>query len=82
MANQPDVTIQLGPEKQALAVAAIQEFYAGQFGEAVSDFRAEQLVEFFCRDLGPIVYDRALEDAKSWLFEKLQDLSIDLRKEA
>ncbi|MFP4355689.1 MAG: DUF2164 domain-containing protein [Phycisphaerae bacterium] len=82
MAAESQGVVRLDPHRQELAVAGIQEFFSAQFGEPISDFRTEQLLEFFCTELGPLVYDQALEDARSWLFEKLQDLSIDLRKEA
>ncbi len=42
--------------------------------EQISDSRAEKLLDFFVRELGPPVYNQAIRDAHSFFEEKLTDL--------
>ncbi len=81
MGPEQSMPIAFDPERRDWALQALATFWLEQFDETISPFRAEQLLDFFTTQLGPVIYDQALADAKSWLFEKLQDLSIDLRKQ-
>jgi uncharacterized protein (DUF2164 family) len=81
MGPEQSMQIVFDTERRDWALQALTTFWQEQFDESISPFRAEQLLDFLTAQLGPIIYDQALADAKSWLFEKLQDLSIDLRKQ-
>ncbi|PLY00657.1 MAG: DUF2164 domain-containing protein, partial [Desulfuromonas sp.] len=40
----------------------------------IGDLRAEMLIEFFLAQLGPRIYNQALDDAGAFIREKLIDL--------
>ena len=40
----------------------------------MSDFRAEGLLDFFIRELGPPVYNQGVRDAASFVQDKLLDI--------
>lgn len=55
----------------------LQEFYRSEFDEDLSDFRAEQILSFFLKFLGPDVYNQAIQDARGFMLGKLEDLDTE-----
>ena len=51
-----------------------------EFDEELSDFRADELVTFFLRRLGPAVYNQAISDARGYMLERLDDLDVEFRE--
>jgi uncharacterized protein (DUF2164 family) len=74
MANQSPMRIRLSPERRASLMSAIKEYFSAEFDESLSDFRAEGLLEFFVRELGPPLYNQGVRDAASFMQEKLTDI--------
>ncbi|HEX2754691.1 MAG TPA: DUF2164 domain-containing protein [Candidatus Limnocylindrales bacterium] len=70
--------ISLSPERRSILVEAIQRHFAAEFDEPLSDFRAEQLLDFFVAELGPPVYNQGVRDASSYIQEKLIDIEGDV----
>jgi uncharacterized protein (DUF2164 family) len=66
--------ITLSPERRAMLVEAIQREFAEAFDEPVSDFRAQQILDFFVAELGPPVYNQGVRDASSYIADKLVDI--------
>ncbi len=66
--------IKLTDERRALALVSIRRFFAEQYDEELSDFRAETLLDFFVRLLGPPVYNQAIRDALGFMQDKMTDL--------
>ena len=74
MATHSPMRIRLSPERRAGLLSAIKEYFSAEFDESLSDFRAEGLLEFFVRELGPPVYNQGVRDAASFIQEKLTDI--------
>ena len=74
MPNQSPMRIRLSPERRASLMSAIKEYFSAEFDESLSDFRAEGLLEFFVRELGPPLYNQGVRDAASFMQEKLTDI--------
>jgi uncharacterized protein (DUF2164 family) len=74
MANQSPMRIRLSPERRASLLAAITQHFSAEFDEPLSAFRAEKLLDFFVRELGPPVYNQGVRDASSFMQEKLTDI--------
>ena len=66
--------IQLTDERRQGLLGSIREHFTENFDEEISDFRAEGLLDFFVRQLGPPVYNQAIRDVHSFFEEKLVDL--------
>ena len=66
--------VQLSEERRKALAVALQDFCSQGFEEELSDYRAERLVEFFVQQLGPTVYNQAIQDARGFVQEKLSDL--------
>jgi uncharacterized protein (DUF2164 family) len=74
MAHQSPMRIRLSPDRRAALLRAIKQYVAAEFDEPLSDFRAEGLLDFFVRELGPPVYNQGVRDAAAFLQEKLGDI--------
>jgi uncharacterized protein (DUF2164 family) len=70
--------IKLAPERRSMLVEAIQRQFEAEFEEPLSDFRAEQLLDFFVAELGPPVYNQGVRDASSYIADKLIDIEGDV----
>lgn len=78
MTNQSPMRIRLAPDRRAGLLQAIKRHFAAEFDEPLSDFRAEALLDFFVRELGPPVYNQGVRDAASYLQARLADLDGDV----
>ena len=66
--------IQITDERRTRLLAALKSYFAENLDEPLSDFRAEGLLDFFVRELGPPVYNQAIRDAQAFMQDKLTDL--------
>jgi uncharacterized protein (DUF2164 family) len=78
MAKTPSTRIRLSPERRAALVVTTKKYFFGEFDEELSDFRAEALLDFFLRQLGPPVYNQGVRDAVGYIQEKLGDIEGDI----
>jgi len=61
-------------ERRRHLIGALQGFWLEEFDEELSPFRAEKLLDFVARALGPQVYNQGVQDARKFLQERLDDL--------
>jgi len=66
--------IQLSADRRGQLLRALKDYVAAEFDEPLSDFRAEQLLDFFIRELGPPVYNQGVRDAAGFMQQKLGDI--------
>ena len=68
----------LSPDRRASLLKALKHHFKTEFDDALSDFRADGLLDFFVRELGPSVYNQGVRDAASFMQEKLGDIEGDV----
>ena len=69
--------IELTEARRNALLRSFTAFYKVEFDEELSQFRAEQIFDFFIKALGPAVYNQAIQDARGFMMEKLEDLDTD-----
>ena len=72
--GQSPMKIQLSEDRRARLLRSIKAHFAEHFDEPLSDFRAEGLLDFFVRELGPPVYNQGVRDAVGYVQSKLVDI--------
>jgi len=72
--SESPMRIRLAAERRASLLGSIKGYFLDEFDEPLSDFRAEALLDFFIRELGPPVYNQGVRDACGYMQEKLGDL--------
>lgn len=73
----PLMRIRLSAERRDVLLRAMRKFHHERFEEELSPFRAEMLLDFLVEELGPPVYNQAIQDARAFMMEKLGDLDAE-----
>ena len=66
--------IRLADDRRARVLSALQHHFSEHFDDPLSDFRAEALLDFMIRELGPPVYNQGVRDACRFMQERLGDI--------
>ncbi len=69
--------IRLTDDRRKRLLRSLGELYLEIFDEELSPYRAEKLLDFFLQTLGPLVYNQAIQDARAFMLDKLNDLDAD-----
>lgn len=76
-------SIKLSPEQREALLPAIKGYCADELDLELGGFEAEFLLDFFIDQIGPTIYNRALQDAQAALagrLELLGELFYELEK--
>lgn len=73
-ASRSPLRIRLSEERRRRLLRTVQEYFTETFDEPLSDFRAEGLLAFYVRELGPPVYNQGVRDATAFVQDKLADI--------
>jgi len=66
--------IELSDDRRADFKEQLQSMFRDEYDEALSEFRADAILELFLKSLGPAVYNQAVQDVRAHLQSKLDDL--------
>ena len=69
--------LEITDERRADLLSWLSDFYRKEFDEELSEFCAEQLLDFFICRLGPSVYNQAIQDARKFLHDKMEELDAE-----
>lgn len=69
--------IKLSDSQKEKLNAEIKAFYLDERGEEIGMIEQMQLLELFEQKLAPIIYNRALDDAKRWFSQMMDNLDAD-----
>ncbi|MBY7144184.1 DUF2164 domain-containing protein [Virgibacillus sp. NKC19-3] len=61
------------PEKETL-VGIIQGYFERERGEQIGELAAMLMLDFFIEEIAPLFYNKGVEDSRSYMTEKLDDL--------
>ena len=70
----------LSDDRKLQLTRGLSVMYEREFGEELSTFRADVILEYFMKHLGASVYNQAVQDARAWLQERVEDLDGDLHE--
>lgn len=65
---------ELDDARRTQLIEALRGFYLSELDEEISAFRAEQVLDFLLRLVGPQLYNQAVQDARAYVQRKLDDL--------
>lgn len=69
--------IKLSEEQRKQLTAEIKAFYLDERGEEIGMIEQMQLLDLFEENMAPIIYNKALDDAKSWFSQSMDNLDCD-----
>ncbi|MCI8938604.1 MAG: DUF2164 domain-containing protein [Dorea sp.] len=57
--------------------AEIKAFYLDERGEEIGMIEQMQLLDLFERKMAPVIYNKALDDAKQWFVQMMDNMDSD-----
>ena len=69
--------IKLSDSQKAKLNAEIKAFYLDERGEEIGVIEQMQLLDLFEQKLAPVIYNKALDDAKRWYSQMMDNLESD-----
>lgn len=69
--------IKLSDSQKNKISAEIKAFYIAERGEEIGMIEQMQLIDLFEEKIAPIVYNKALDDAKQWFTQMLENADSD-----
>ena len=73
--------IELDKAAREAAIASIQRYFEHQLDEPLGNLQAGALLDFFVREIGPSVYNRAIADAQTRLAARVAELDIECHED-
>lgn len=68
------MAIVLEADAKKKALASIRRYAAENLDLDIGDLKADLLLDFFLREIGPTVYNAAVSDAQTYLRDRVADL--------
>ncbi|MBA9087788.1 uncharacterized protein (DUF2164 family) [Fontibacillus solani] len=72
------LTIKLPKEEKAEIIRSVQAYFEEERSESIGELAADQLVDFMIEALGPFIYNKALDDSRQVISEKMLQLEDEL----
>ena len=77
-----DATIAIPDTARKQALASLKRYVSENLDQEIGDLKAELLLDYVLRELGPTIYNQAIADAKDFFQERTADLdAVCYRKE-
>jgi uncharacterized protein (DUF2164 family) len=68
------VAIKLSKDNKKQLLASIKRYFDESMEDEIGDLKAELLLDYFLKEIGPIVYNQAIADAAAFFRERTADL--------
>lgn len=72
--------IKLDDDRKAEITQDLVSFFYSEFDENMSEFRAEEVVNFMLKKIGPSQYNQGVADARKYIAEKIEDLDTEFHE--
>jgi uncharacterized protein (DUF2164 family) len=75
------MAIELPKEQRARAVASIERYFEQNMDERIGNIAAGALLGFFLEEIGPLVFNAAVQEAQQRLLERVNELDIEIHEQ-
>ncbi len=72
------LSIKLPKEQKEEIVQSVQAYFEEERSESIGQLAAEQLIDFMIGELGPYIYNNAIEDARMMITGKMAQIDDEL----
>lgn len=70
--------IKLPKEERELLVDNIRAYFEMERGESLGHLAADNLLDYFLKELGPVLYNEALKDCRTLVTQRMQGIEEDI----
>lgn len=74
------MSIEISREATAVAIASIQRYFDENMDEEIGSLGAGALLGFFLKEIGPVVYNKAVGDVQTRLQARIMELDIEVHE--
>ena len=71
------IRIKLSEDRKRTVLHSLIRFYQEDLDEELSEYQADRILEFLVKELGPPIYNQAIQDARSFVLSKMEDLDAE-----
>jgi len=75
--TQRQMKIRLTDDRRERMLRSVRRYFADELDQEIGDLAAERLLDFFVRELGAPVYNQAIQDARAFVQQRLDDLEVE-----
>lgn len=75
------MSIELSKEARQQATTSIERYFREHMDEPIGNVAAGGLLNFFLKEIGPSIYNRAVADAQERLLGRVQELDIEVHED-
>lgn len=68
----------LSKEAQLHTIELIKHYFETERAEMIGEIAAQQLLDFFLKEIGPHIYNQAVQDAKTMIEQKMVSIEEEL----
>jgi uncharacterized protein (DUF2164 family) len=72
------MAIKLPKEQKTEIIKNVQSYFEQERSETIGELGADQLVDFMIKALGPYIYNKAVDDARKLINEKMSQIDDEL----
>lgn len=70
------MTIKLKSEVEEQLIGSIRRYWKQEEGEDLGELRARMFLRFIIEEVGPSIYNQAVQDAQGYMQEKASEMEI------
>ena len=68
------MAIKLSKDTEERLLASLQRYCANNFDEEIGNLKAQLLLDFCVREIGPSIYNQAVQDAQKVMLDKIAEV--------
>ena len=68
------MTIKFPKETKEALIPLIQDYFVQERDESLGNLETEFLLDFFIQKVGPVIYNQAIQDAKTYIQTRVVDI--------
>lgn len=73
--------IELSREARAQAVASLERYFEQEHDQRIGNIAAGALLSFFIEEVGPLIFNQAVQKVQERLQERIQELDIEFNED-
>jgi len=75
------MAIELPKEQRTRAIASIERYFAENMADRIGNIAAGALLGFFLEEIGPLVFNTAVQEAQQRLLERVNEIDIEVHEQ-
>ena len=75
------MTIEISSDATNVALNSIQRYFSETMDEPIGRLEAGSLLSFFLKEIGPVIYNKAIGDAQEHLQVRVAELDVEVYEE-